>query len=157
MCPLVPDETNEGNEFYVGFFRSRFSRFYPWGIDPILLITTKESTSVNFTVSTIFGQLASDIARPGEITYVNIPIGFVVFDSFSLHRNTEDLPFKGIHIKAEGNRRIVVFGQNEEVVSNDAYLALPIISQPAGSSYEYIVASVLGSISTWRPRSSFTS
>ena len=144
MCPLVPDETNEGNEFYVGFFRNRFGRASEQEmIDPILWITTKESTSVTFTVSTIFGQLASNVTRPGEITYINIPIGFVVFDS-SDEDNTADSLYKGIHIKAEGNRRIVVFGQNEEVASNDAYLALPIISRPAGSSYEYIAASVYG-------------
>ena len=144
MCPLVPDETNEGNEFYVGFFRNRFGRASEEEvIPPILWITTKESTSVNFTVSTIFGLIASDVARPGEITYVNIPIGFVVFDS-SNPQDTADSLYKGIRIKAEGNRRIVVFGQNEEVASNDAYLALPIISRPAGSSYEYIAASVFG-------------
>ena len=146
MCPLVSDETNEGNEFYVGFFRNRFGRASEQEvIDPILWITTEESTSVNFTVSTISGQLASDIARPGEITYVNIPIEFVVFDS-SDPQHTADSLYKGIHIKAEDNRRIVVFGQNEEVASNDAYLALPIISRPAGSSYEYIAASVHGDL-----------
>ena len=144
MCPLVPDETNEGSEFYVGFFRNRFGRASEQEvIDPILWITTKESTSVNFTVSTIFRQLASNVARPGEITYVNIPIGFVVFDSSNPQDKTDSL-YKGIHIKAEGNRRIVVFGQNEEVFSNDAYLALPIISRPAGSSHEYIAASAFG-------------
>ena len=144
MCPLVPDETNEGNEFYVGFFRNRFGRASEQEvIPPILWITTKESTSVKFTVSTIFGQLRSDIARPGEITYVSISLGFVVFDS-SNPQDTEDSLFKGIYIKAENNRRIVVFGQNEQVASNDAYLALPIISRPAGSSYEYIAASVEG-------------
>ena len=73
--------------FYVVFFRNQFGR-------------------VND--STIFGQLASDVARPGEITYVNIPIGFVVFDSTT---DVMDSLYKGIHIKAEGNRRIVVFGQ----------------------------------------------
>ena len=144
MCPLYSDETNEGNEFYVGFFRNRWGRASEQEeIDPVLWITTKESTSVNFTVSTIFGLLASNITRPGEITYINIPIGFVVFDS-SDPQDTADSLYKGIHIKAEDNRRIVVFGQNEEVASNDAYLALPIISRPAGSSYEYIAASVFG-------------
>ena len=68
-----------------------------------------------------------------------------MFDS-SNPQDTADSLYKGIHIKAEGNRRIVVFGQNEEVTSNDAYLALPIISRPAGSSYEYIAASVFGDL-----------
>ena len=147
MCSLILDETNEGNVFYVGFFRNRFGRASEQEkIDPILWITTKESTSVNFTVSTIFGPITSDVAIPGEITYVNISIGFVVFDS--TEDSIIDSQFKGIHIKAEDNRRIVVFGQNEEVASNDAYLALPIISRPAGSSYEYIAASVRGDSGT---------
>ena len=131
----------------MGFFRNRAGRASePEVLDPVLWITTKESTSVNFTVSTIFGLVTSDIARPGKITYVNIPIGFVVFDS--TEDSMEDSRFKGIHVKAEDNRRIVVFGQNEEVASNDAYLALPIISRPAGSSYEYIAASVRGDSGT---------
>ena len=146
-CVYFVDHTNEGNEFYVGFFRNRFGRASEQEvIDPILWFTTKESTPVNFTVSTIFGLITSDVARPGEITYVNISIGFVVFDSTADSKN--DSQFKGIHIKAEDNRRIVVFGQNEEVASNDAYLALPLISRPAGSSYEYIAASVRGDSGT---------
>ena len=68
-----------------------------------------------------------------------------MFDS-SNPQDTADSLYKGIYIKAEGNRWIVVFGQNEEVASNDAYLALPIISWPAGSSYEYIAASVFGDL-----------
>ena len=137
------DQTNEGNEFYVGFFRNRFGLVDEQEeIDPVLWITTKESTSVNFNISTIFGHLASGVATPGVVTYINIPIRFVVFDSTV--DNTADSRFKGIHIKAEDGRKIVVFGQNEEVASNDAYLALPIISRPARSSYEYIAASILG-------------
>ena len=130
----------------MGFFRNRFDRASKQEvINPVLWITTKESTSVNFTVSTIFGLITSDVVRPGEITYVNISIGFVVFDSTT---DVMDSLYKGICIKAEDNRRIVVFGQNEEVASNDAYLALPIIPRPAGSSYEYIAASVLGDTGT---------
>ena len=130
----------------MGFFRNRFGRASEQEvIDPILWITAKESTPVNFTVSTIFGLVTSNVARSGEITYVNIPIGFVVFDSTT---DVMDSRFKGIRIKAEDNRRIVVFGQNEEVASNDAYLALPVISRPAGSLYEYIAASVRGDSGT---------
>ncbi len=141
------DQTNEGNEFFVGFFRNRFGRTdEPEEIPPVLWITTKESMPVNFTVFTFFGLLTSGVATPGEITYVDIPLGFVVFDS-SVDSET-DTRFKGIHIKAEDDRRIVVFGQNEEVASNDAYLALPIISLPAGRSYEYIAASIFGDSGT---------
>ena len=146
MCVYFADVTNEGNEFYVGFFRNRFGRASEQEeIDPVLWITTKESTPVNFTVSTIFGLVTSDVARSGEITYVNISIGFVVFDSTT---DVMDSLYKGIRIKTKDNRKIVVFGQNEEVKSNDAYLALPRIPKPAGSLYEYITASVLGDSGT---------
>ena len=59
-----------------------------------------------------------------------------------------DSQFKGIRIKAQDNRTIVVFGQNEQVASNDAYLALPIVLLPAGTPYEYIAASVQGDTGT---------
>ncbi len=141
------DQTNEGNEFFVGFFRNRFGRTdEPEMIPPVLWITTKESMPVNFEVFTFFGLLTSGVATPGEITYVDIPLGFVVFDS-SVDSAT-DSRFKGIYIKAEDDRRIIVFGQHEEVASNDAYLALPIISLPAGRSYEYIAASIFGDAGT---------
>ena len=141
------DQTNEGNEFFVGFFRNRFGRAdEPEVIPPVLWITTKESMPVNFTVSTFSGLLTSGVATPGEITYVDIPIGFVVFNS--TEDSETDTRFKGIYIKAQDDRRIIVFGQHEEVASNDAYLALPIILLPAGRSYEYIAASILGDSGT---------
>ncbi len=69
-----------------------------------------------------------------------------MFDS--TEDSSEDTRFKGIRIKAQDNRRIVVFGQHEEIASNDAYLALPMISLPTGRSYEYIAASIHGDSGT---------
>ena len=141
------DQTNEGNEFFVGFFRNRFGLTdEPEVISPVLWITTKESTPVNFDVFTIFGRLASGVATPGEITYVDVSLGFIVFDSSE--DTDEDTRFKGIRIKAEDDRRVVVFGHHEEVASNDAFLGLPVFSLPAGRSYEYIAASILGDSGT---------
>ena len=127
----------------MGFIRNRFGRVDgPEMIPPVLWITTKEPTSVNFEVLTIAGLLASNSTAPGQITYIHIPLDFVVFNSTK--DNMFDSRFKGIRIKAEGNRKIVVFGQHEEVASNDAYLALPNILLPAGRSCEYIAASIVG-------------
>ena len=135
--------TNEGNEFFVGFFRNRFGLVSEQErIDPVLWITTSESEPVSFEVFTILGLLARGVAIRGEITYIDIPIGLVVFDSH-LDSNS-NLRFKGIRIKAASDRRIVVFGHNEEQASNDAYLGLPVVSLPAGRSYEYIAASIEG-------------
>ena len=142
MCVFV-DQTNEGNEFFVGFFSNRFGRTNESEvIRPVLWITTKEPTPVNFDIFTIEGLFATYIAASGQITYVHMPVTFIVFDS--TEDNMRDSQFKGIRIKAEGNRTIVVFGQNGQIASNDAYLALPIILLPAGISYEYIAVSLLG-------------
>ena len=141
------DQTNEGNEFFVGFIRNRFGRVdEPEVIPPVLWITTKESTPVNFEIFTIAGLLASNSTAPGQVTYIPIPLEFIVFNSSE--DSMLDSRFKGIRIKAQDNRTIAVFGQHEEVASNDAYLALPVISLPAGRSYEYIAASILGDSGT---------
>ena len=129
------EQTDEGNEFFVGFFRNIFGRYTEFEtIPPVLWITTNELAPVNFNVSTVTGLLEKNVAVPGQITYIHIPVGYIVFDS------TKNPEFKAIHIKAENNRKIVVFGQNEQSASNDAYLALPVTSS---SHYEYIVASLL--------------
>ena len=80
-------------------------------------------------------------ARPHKITYVRMPLGIIVSDS--TQPNTAER-FKGVYIKTKDGKKIVVFGQNEQVASNDAYLALPVVTLPAGRSHEYIVASVHG-------------
>ena len=55
---LFVDLTNEGNEFYVGFIRNRFGRIDEQErIPPVLWITTKESTPVNFEVFTFLDFL----------------------------------------------------------------------------------------------------
>ena len=146
MCSLVPDETNEGTEFYVGFFRNRFGTVGEQeDIDPVVCIMTRDTRRTHVDVSSIRGRIQRiNLNSVGQVECVNIPIGFVVFDS--TEESTEDSLFKGIHIQALLGRRIAVFGQNEEVASNDGYVALPIISRPAGSSYEYIGASVHGDV-----------
>ena len=147
MCCIFTDQTNEGNEFFVGFFRNRYGRTGDQEvINPVLWITTKESTPVHFSVSTAFEPLVDNVSYPGRLTYIPIPIEFIVSDS--TEDSSEDSRFKGIHIKAQDNRTIVVFGQNEEVASNDAYLALPIVLLPAGTPYEYIAVSVFGNSGT---------
>jgi len=137
-CVHDVDQTNEGNEFYVGFFQNRFGeRGERESIPPVLWVTTKESTPVSFNVTTIAGVLFSGVANRGNITYVQTLLELIVFESEG---------FKGIQIKAEDNRKIVVYGQHEELASNDAFLALPVITLPPGRRHEYIVASVYGSL-----------
>ena len=127
----------------MGFFKNRFSKISETEvIPPVLWITTRDTRGVRVGIFSIKGRIAVVSVTPGEVTYFSIPLEFVVFDSTK--DSMTDSQFKGIRIKAQGKRRIAVFGQHEEVGSNDAYLALPVISRPPGSSYEYIVASVFG-------------
>ena len=136
------EQTNEGSEFYVGFFKNRFGIISEGEkIPPVLWITTKENTQVQFTVTTINGTYFTGFARPQKITYVRMPLEIIVFDS--TQPNTAER-FKGIYVKTNDGRKIVVFGQHEEAASNDAYLAFPVVTLPAGRSHEYIVASVYG-------------
>ena len=146
--PLIcVGQTNEGNEFYVGFFRNRFGRTDdPEVIPPVLCITTKDTRRVRVDITGSQGRIRRVFVNDGESTCVDIPIGFVVFASDNITMG--DSLFKGIHIKAQGNRQIIVIGQNEEVASNDGYLALPIIPRPVGTSYEYIAASIFGDSGT---------
>jgi len=68
-----------------------------------------------------------------------------VFDSLPA---TSPERFKGICVQAEGDRTIVVFGQHEELASNDAYQALPVFEMPPGRPHEYIVRSIYGSVAS---------
>ena len=127
----------------MGFFRNRFGRVYePEVIPPVIWITTRDIRGVSVSIFSIKGRIATVSVTPGNVTHFNVPVEFVVFDSNE--KNVTDSQFKGIRIKAQGKRRIILFGQHEEAESNDAYLGLPVISRPPGSSYEYIVSSVFG-------------
>ena len=74
---------------------------------------------MDFTVSTKAGVLAKDKAYPGKATYIDIPLNLIVFDSTQSNITER---FKGIHIKAASDKTIAVFGQNEQLGSNDAFL-----------------------------------
>ena len=88
----------------MGFFRNRFGRANESEvIPPVLWITTRESTPVNFSIFTIFGLVTSDLVTHGQIKYVNISLEFVVFDS--TEDSNEDSRFKGIHIKVQDNKK----------------------------------------------------
>ena len=109
---------------------------------------TRDTRRTRVDVSTIQGRIRRvTLNTPGQVECVDIPIGFVVFDSTDPDDTTDSL-YKGVRIQALNNRRIVVFGQNEEVASNDGYVALPIIPRPAGSSHEHIGTSVHGDAGT---------
>ena len=112
------------NEFYVGFANNH--------VDTLptlrLFISTPELNPVNFSVTTLTGFDFNGIATRQSTTTVLLP------STLQVQSNTERN--KGIYIKAEENKRIVVYGLNYRPFTSDAFLALPC-ERTAVDQYEY--------------------
>ena len=83
---------------------------------------------MNFSVTTLTGFNFNGTATRQSTTTVILPSSLQVQDS--TERN------KGIYIKAEGNKRIVVYGLNYRQFTSDAFLALPC-ERSTVDQYEY--------------------
>ena len=90
-------------------------------------MTTTEYTPVSFVV-TASGFIFTGMTTNNSTTLVSLPNTLQV--TSAAERN------KGIHIKAEGERKIVAYGLSYYSSSTDAYLALPCSSLAVGD-YEY--------------------
>ena len=113
-----------GNEFYVGFANN-----YDDGPSTLqLFVTTPEQNPVNFSVTTLTGFNFDGTATRQSTTTVLLP------SALQVRSNTQRN--KGIYIKAEENKRIVVYGLNYQEVTSDAFLALPC-ERSAVDQYEY--------------------
>ena len=111
----------KANEFIIGFMENAI---VSTATDTLpLLITTDEPCPVNFTVEATNPQfLMTGIATYGSITTLQLPKDVTIMSDSQ--RN------KGIHVKAEGDKTISVYGSNHEVVSSDTFTALPCIDYP---------------------------
>ena len=112
---------NFANEFFLGFSLN------PNSAELTLLVTTPESSPVRFTVNAT-GFSYSGIAAQNSSTNVTLPS--------SLQVRTANERDKGINIKAEEHKKIVVYGLNWYTGSTDAFLALPCNQLPV-DEYEY--------------------
>ena len=93
-----------------------------------MFITTPEPTPVVFLVTTLTGFSFNGTATRQSTTNVTLPFSLQVQNS--TERN------KGIYIKAEGNKRIVVYGLNYRQFTSDAFVALPC-ERATVDQYEY--------------------
>ena len=118
---------SSANEFFLGFSRNLFQEPSRRRPTLSLFVTTAELIRVRFVV-TASGFSFSGMATNNSTTVVSLPNTLQV-DS-AAERN------KGIHIKAEGERKIVVYGLLYYSLTADAYLALPC-SSLAVDEYEY--------------------
>ena len=100
----------------------------------LLFVTTTEPNPVAFTVETLMGFSFTGVATNNVTTRVTLPSDIQVFSESITERN------KGIRVKAEEERRIIVYGLNFHPASSDAFLALPCDQLPV-AEYEYYAIS----------------
>ena len=113
---------SSANEFFLGFSLNLIGRS-----SLQLFVTTAESSPVKFTVNAT-GFNYSGIATSNSSTIVTLPNSLQVRDASERS--------KGIYVKAEGDRKIIVYGLNYEDRTTDAFLALPCNHLPV-EEYEY--------------------
>ena len=126
-CVLVLGDVlqNEANEFFIGFGNNPILPGTKTNL--IISVTSSSQDTVKFTVDTLSDFTFSGNVSLGSPAKVVLPLDFMVTDDSSSQRR------KGIHVKAEENKTIAVFGLN---YIQDAYLALPCNHLPV-QQYEY--------------------
>ena len=102
-------------------------------------MTTREGTSVPFTVN--YGGLDySYTAQPGNVTVVDLP------KTIEVNEVTE--ADKGIHVLADVDRPIIVYGFSYHPFTSDGYLALPCTpTRDSEGYYVYYAIATKGSLS----------
>ena len=139
---------SRGNKFYVAFLQSlgynlsaelellevTVRQVSTPETDAVLLVSTAETDSVNFTVTTFFegNQNSSDyVATYGSTTRVTFPVDSVYVTNSSQRD-------RAILIQAEEGKTISVYG-----ASQDGFLALPCDGMKANNfnNYKYIIFS----------------
>ena len=119
---------SSANEFFVGF---------AFNIDDqnkelSLFVTTTEVEPVSFAISAVGFSFTG-------VTTSNSSVQVVIPNTLEVRLGDTDRN-KGIRIKAEGDRTIVVYGLSYQVFTSDAFLALPC-SNLAVDEYEYFAVS----------------
>ena len=135
--------TSKANEFYVGFLQNYVKPEYQ-SIKSLILntttlfIATNEVGGATVTITDRGEQTIRMIQQGRHVPTLALPIdlaeGARVGGSWD--RN------KGIRIKAEESKQIVVFGLNEELHSVEGFTAFPCARLPAVMHYEYYAVSV---------------
>ena len=122
---------SSANEFFLGFATNLQSQFgAPEELS--IFVTTAESEPVAFAVSAV-GFSFTGTATSTSSVKVAIPTTLQV----AIGNNDRE---KGIRVKAEGDRTIVVYGLSYSSDTSDAFLALPC-SNLAVDEYEYFAVS----------------
>ena len=121
---------SSANEFFLGFATNYRGQGFPEELS--IFVTTAESEPVAFAISAV-GFSFTGIAMSDSSVKVAIPTTLQV----AIGNNDRN---KGIRVKAEGDRTIVVYGLSYQEFTSDAFLALPC-SNLAVDEYEYFAVS----------------
>ena len=113
------------SDFYIGFPKNDPDNLQ-------LFVTTREPDSVTFIVETLLGFQDTCVATHDSTTAVTLPINFQVENS--------DQRNKGIHVSAQRDKQINVYGFSHHTLRTDAFLALPCLQLPV-DQYEYYAIS----------------
>ena len=126
ICTFYTGTVTESsaNEFFVAF---SVNNGMGTGEFLQLFVTTPEPQPVNFVVSADSFSFIGTVTSNSSTT-VNIPQSFEV-------TSTDDRE-KGIRVKAEENKNLVVYGLSYQDFTSDAFLALPCQTLPV-NEYEY--------------------
>ena len=121
---------SSANEFFLGFATNHQGQGVPEELS--IFVTTTESEPVAFAVSAVNFSFTGTATSTSSVK-VAIPTTLQV----ALGNNDRN---KGIRVKAEGDRTIVVYGLSYSSATSDAFLALPC-SNLAVDEYEYFAVS----------------
>ena len=115
------NEDNQGNEFYITFIKNL-------GTPRLLVfVTTAETTPVTFTIETSQAAIQTSTATAGVVTT------FEYSSTYELSSETDRT--KWIHLKAEGDRKIIVYAGSEATATTDTCLCLPAEDIDTASTY----------------------
>ena len=126
---------SSANEFFLGFATNSKVPEVPEELS--IFVTTTESEPVAFAVSAVNFSFTGT-ARSTSSVKVAIPTTLQV----AIGNNDRE---KGIRVKAEGDKTIVVYGLSYHSLTSDAFLALPC-SNLAVDEYEYFAVSYSNSL-----------
>ena len=123
LCSLISigQQDNQGNEFYITFIKNILAP------NLIVFVTTAEYEPVSFTIETSQTGIESGTATAGQVTDFQYP------SSYELTSETDRT--KWIHLKAEGDRKIIVYAASEVQFTTDTCLCLPAEDIDTASTY----------------------
>ena len=126
---------NAGNEFYIGFMNNYVKQAFRTSLvfnRSTILITTNNPLGAVVMIESEQGTSTLNVRQGSAVTKT--------IEGFRVQTPSDRR--KGIKIKAEQVKQILVFGFNEELHSVDSFTALPCNHLPTVRVYEYYAVSV---------------